>query len=177
MDGDGRAEIITRIQIDDDCYVAILDGMSGQIRHKTSWPNMVSDFSKSSTRIHLSVAYLDGQHPAVVTQTGLYENEVFAAYDGELNQLWQYDSFAETSGSGGHKIEVADVNGDGRQEVFNGTTCLNHDGTVRGLSTVSIPTSSRLPTFFPAATAWKCSTSSNHLCMRASIWSLPIPAK
>jgi rhamnogalacturonan endolyase len=26
---------------------------------------------------------------------------------------------------------VADVDGDGRQEVFDGTTCLNHDGTVR----------------------------------------------
>ena len=49
--------------------------------HKTKWPDMVSDFAKSSTRIHLSVAYLDGRHPAVVTQTGLYENEVFVAYD------------------------------------------------------------------------------------------------
>jgi hypothetical protein len=48
-----------------------------------------------------------------------------------LKKLWQFDSFAETNGSGGHKIEVADVDGDGKQEVFDGTTCLNHDGTMR----------------------------------------------
>jgi len=131
MDQDGKAEVVTRLQIGDEVYVAILDGMTGQVRHKTKWPDMVSDFAKSSTRIHMSVAYLDGKHPAVVTQTGLYENEVFVAYDAQLKELWRFNSFAETSGSGGHKIEVADVDGDGRQEVFNGTTCLNHDGTLR----------------------------------------------
>jgi outer membrane protein assembly factor BamB len=131
MDGDGKAEVITRLQIGDEVYVAILDGMTGQVKYKTKWPDMVSDFAKSSTRIHLSIAYLDGKHPAVVTQTGLYENEVLVAYDNQLKELWRFNSFAETSGSGGHKIEVADVDGDGCQEVFDGTTCLNHDGTVR----------------------------------------------
>jgi rhamnogalacturonan endolyase len=92
---------------------------------------MATDFTKSSTRIHLSIAYLDGKHPAVVTQTGLYENERIVAFDAKLNRLWEFTSFKETSGSGGHKIEVADVDGDGRQEVFDGTTCLNPDGTLR----------------------------------------------
>jgi len=131
MDGDGKAEVITRLQMGDSVYVAILNGMTGEVRYKAPWPEMVSDFYRSSTRIHMSVAYLDGKHPAVVTQTGLYENEVFVAFDHQLKQLWCFESFAETSGSGGHKIEVADVDGDGKQEVFNGTTCLNHDGTLR----------------------------------------------
>ncbi len=131
MDHDGKAEIITRMQIDDEVYVAILDGHSGELKYKAKWPEMVSDFSKSSTRIHLSIAYLDGENPAVITQTGLYENEVFVAFDAQLNELWRFESFAETNGSGGHKIEVADVNGDSKQEVFDGTTCLNHDGSLR----------------------------------------------
>jgi formylglycine-generating enzyme required for sulfatase activity len=131
MDQDGKAEIITRLQIGEDVFVAVLNGYTGELLHKTPWPDMVTDFSKSSTRIHLSVGYLDGEHPAVITQTGLYENEVFVAYDAQLNELWRFDSFAETNGSGGHKIEVVDVDGDGKQEVFNGTTCLNHDGTMR----------------------------------------------
>ena len=131
MDNDGKADVITRLQIGDDVFVAILDGMSGFVKYKTPWPAMATDFSKSSTRIHLSIASLDGKHPAVVTQTGLYENEIFTAYDAQLKPLWRYDSFAETSGSGGHKIEVADVNGDGKQEIFDGTTCLNADGTLR----------------------------------------------
>jgi len=131
MNGDGKAEVITRLQIGDSIFAAILDGISGRLQHKTPWPDMVTDFQKSSTRIHLSIAYLDGKTPAVITQTGLYENEVFVAYDNQLNQLWRFDSFYETTGSGGHKIEVADVNGDGRQEIFDGTTCLNADGTLR----------------------------------------------
>jgi len=131
MDDDGKADVITRIQLGDSVFVAILDGMTGAVKHKTPWPEMATDLQRSSTRIHLSVGYLDGIHPSVITQTGLYENEVFVAYDAKLKKLWEFDSFAETNGSGGHKIEVADVDNDGKQEVFDGTTCLNHDGTMR----------------------------------------------
>jgi len=131
MDGDGKSEIVTRLQIGDSIYVAVLNGMTGAVKHKAPWPDMVSDLWRSSTRIHMSVAYLDGKNPAVVTQTGLYENEVFTAFDSRLREMWQFESFAQTSGSGGHKIEVADVDEDGKQEIFNGTTCLNHDGTVQ----------------------------------------------
>lgn len=131
MDGDGKDEIITRLQLGDSVFVTILDGMTGDIKCKAPWPDMATDNRRSSTRIHLSVGYLDGVHPAVVTQTGLYENEIFVAFDSNLKKLWQFDSFAETNGSGGHKIEMADVDGDGKQEVFNGTTCLNNNGSIR----------------------------------------------
>ncbi|MCC6486704.1 MAG: SUMF1/EgtB/PvdO family nonheme iron enzyme [Candidatus Hydrogenedentes bacterium] len=131
LDQDGRDEVATRLQIGEEVFLAVLDGLSGEILVKTPWPPMVSDFERSSTRIHLSVAYLDGVHPALVAQTGLYENEVFTAYDANLNLLWTFESTAETTGSGSHRIEVADVNGDGKQEVLDGTTCLNADGTMR----------------------------------------------
>ena len=94
MDGDGKAEIITRLQIGDSVYVAILNGMTGEVRYKALWPKMVSDFYTSSTRIHMSIAYLDGERPAVVTTTGIYENEVFVAFDHQLKQLWCFESFA-----------------------------------------------------------------------------------
>lgn len=131
MDGDGKAEIVTLLQFGDDNYVAILDGMSGQVKYKTPWDKMATDVSRSSTRIQLSIAYLDGKTPSVVTQTGIYENEIISAFDSKLNRLWTYNSFMETSGSGGHKVEVADVDNDGRQEVIYGTTCLNPDGKLR----------------------------------------------
>jgi rhamnogalacturonan endolyase len=131
MDGDGRSEVICRLQDGDEVYLAILDGMTGDVRRKTPWAKMATDFSKSSTRIHLSIAYLNGKTPGVVTQTGLYENEIFDAYDSELKKLWTFESFAETNGSGSHHIDIADVDGDGRDEVFNGTTLLNPDGTLR----------------------------------------------
>ena len=131
LDGDGKAEVIARYQEGEEVFVAVLDGLTGRVLRKTRWPPMLTDFAKSSTRIHLAIAYLDGRNPAIVTQTGLYENEVFVAFDRDLKQLWEFRSLAETNGSGSHHIDVADVDADGRDEIFDGTTCLNPDGTVR----------------------------------------------
>ncbi|MBI4624150.1 MAG: SUMF1/EgtB/PvdO family nonheme iron enzyme [Verrucomicrobia bacterium] len=131
LDGDAKAEVVCRAQEGDLVYLAVLNGLTGETLRRTPWTPLVSDFSRSSTRIVLGIAYLDGKTPAIITQSGLYENEIFTAYDGNLKQLWQFKSFGETNGSGAHYIVNADVNGDGRDEVFDGTTCLNADGTVR----------------------------------------------
>jgi rhamnogalacturonan endolyase len=132
LDDDGKSEVVCRLQEGNETFLAVLNGLTGEVLRKTPWTPLVSDFSRSSTRIVLGIAYLDGKHPAIITQSGLYENEIFTAYDGrDLKQLWQFKSFGETNGSGGHYIEVADVDGDGRDEVFDGSTCLNSDGTVR----------------------------------------------
>ncbi len=131
LDGDGKAEVICRLQDGDQLYLAVLDGLSGRLLRRTPWTGMVSDFARSSTRVHMSIAFLDGRNPAIITQTGLYENEILDAFDTALNKLWSYQSFAETNGSGSHHIDIADVDGDGRDEVFNGTMLLNSDGTLR----------------------------------------------
>jgi rhamnogalacturonan endolyase len=131
LDGDGRSEVIVRLQDGDDVFVAVLDGMTGEVKRRTAWARMATDFSKSSTRIHMAIAFLNGRTPAIVTQTGLYENEIFEAFDPELKKLWRFESFGDTSGSGSHHIDIADVDGDGTDEVFDGTTVLNGDGTVR----------------------------------------------
>ncbi len=131
LDGDGRAEVICRLEEGGTVYVAVLNGMTGKVISKAPWTTQASDFAKSSTRVHMSIAYLDGKHPAIVTQTGLYENEILDAFDAKLNKLWQFKSFAETNGSGSHHIDIADVDDDGKDEVFDGTTLLNSNGTVR----------------------------------------------
>ncbi|MDZ7637129.1 MAG: hypothetical protein U5J83_02560, partial [Bryobacterales bacterium] len=95
------------------------------------WPEMATDTAGTSTRIHMAVANLDGGNLSFVTQTGLYENERFHAFDANLKLLWNFDSFGPTSGSGSHHIDIADVDGDGRDEIFDGTTVLNSDGSVR----------------------------------------------
>jgi len=131
LDGDAKSEIICRLEEDRTIHLAVLDGMTGAVVRKTRWTEMLTDHAGSSTRIHIGIAYLDGRHPAIVTQTGLYENEVFEAFDASLNKLWTFRSLAETNGSGSHHVDIADVDGDGKDEVFDGTTVLNSDGTLR----------------------------------------------
>lgn len=131
LDGDGKAEVVARMQMDGDVYLTVLNGINGTVLRKTPWPEMATDVAGTSTRIHMAVARLDGKNLSIVTQTGLYENERFHAFDKDLNLLWNFDSFGPTSGSGSHHVDIADVDGDGKDEVFDGTTVLNGDGTVR----------------------------------------------
>ena len=132
FDGDGKAEVAARMLVNGNIDLAILDGMTGKLLRRTPWPKMTTDHSGTSTRVHMSVAYLDGKRPSLITQTGLYENERFHAWDPKtLKQLWVFNSFGATNGSGSHHIDIADVDGDGKDEVFDGTTVLNPDGTMK----------------------------------------------
>lgn len=132
FDGDGKAEVAARMLVNGSVDLAILDGMTGKLLRRTAWPAMATDHSGTSTRVHMAVAYLDGKTPSLITQTGLYENERFHAWDpATLRQIWEFNSYGATSGSGSHHVDIADVDGDGRDEVFNGTTLLNPDGTIK----------------------------------------------
>lgn len=131
VDGDGRDEVACRYEENGEVFLAVLDGLTGDVRHKTSWPPLLTDFARSSSRVFLAVAYLDGKTPSLITQNGLYENEVITAYDPQLKKRWEYRSTGSTSGSGSHRIDVADVDGDGRDEIIIGSMCLNADGSLR----------------------------------------------
>ncbi len=82
------------------------------------------------------VAYLDGVRPSVVMCRGYYGRSVLAAWDwrcGELTSRWVFDS-AEPglelySGQGNHNLSVADVDGDGKDEIIYGAMCVDYDGT------------------------------------------------
>lgn len=128
LDGDGKSEVIARLQVGERLYIAVLDGGTGEVLRKTPWRESPGG---AKDRFHMSIAYLDGKNPAIVTQSGLYENEIIDAYDAALSHLWTFRSFGATSGSGSHYLAVADVDGDGRDEVFDGTTVLNPDGRMR----------------------------------------------
>jgi len=86
------------------------------------------------------VAYLDGVRPSVVMCRGVYGRIVMAAWDwrdGELTQRWVFDSgisrppFSDASpfsGMGGHSLSVADVDGDGRDEIVYHAMVVDDDG-------------------------------------------------
>lgn len=88
-------------------------------------------------------AYLDGQLPSVVMCRGVYGRSVLAAWDfrdGKLSSRWVFDTaapgigkdgkpHADYAGMGGHSVSVADVDGDGRDEIVYHAMVVDDDGS------------------------------------------------
>ncbi|SFX50312.1 rhamnogalacturonan lyase family protein [Cytophaga hutchinsonii] len=98
----------------------------------SSWGD---NYGNRVDRFIATVAYLDGQRPSMVFGRGYYTRLVRSAWDfrnGQLTQRWIFDSNASGNGSyagmGNHQMTVGDVDGDGRQEVCNGSSAVDNDG-------------------------------------------------
>lgn len=86
------------------------------------------------------IAYLDGKRPSLVMCRGVYGRIVIAAWDWRDRQLtrrWIFDSgisyppYADASpysGMGGHSLAVADVDGDGKDEIVYQAMVVDDDG-------------------------------------------------
>ena len=89
-------------------------------------------------RFLAGVAYLDGQRPSAVFSRGYYTRAVLAAWDwrdGQLTQRWVFDSAnendkagGEARGQGAHWFSVADVDGDGRDDIIYGAATIASNG-------------------------------------------------
>jgi hypothetical protein len=90
-------------------------------------------------RFLAGTAYLDGSRPSIVMARGYYTRSVISAWDfrgGQLTQRWTFDSAAQSNrsaweGKGNHQLSIADVDGDGRDEVIYGSMAIDDNG--RGL--------------------------------------------
>lgn len=89
-------------------------------------------------RFIAAIAYLDGERPSLIMGRGYYTRLVRAAWDwrnGQLTLRWVFDSndgvHSTYAGQGNHQMTVGDVDGDGKQEIINGSSVQNDNG--RGL--------------------------------------------
>ena len=89
-------------------------------------------------RFLAAVAYLDGRHASAVFCRGYYTRTVVAAFDWDghgLKTRWVFDTddeqWRQYAGQGNHNLRVADVDGDGCDEITYGSMAIDNDG--RGL--------------------------------------------
>lgn len=131
-------------------YLTVFNGRTGKAMATVDYVpqrgNMKSwgdGYANRSERYLAAVAYLDGVHPSVVMCRGYYGRTVLAAFDwngSELKNRWTFDSSTPGlegyGGQGNHNLRVADVDGDGRDEIIYGQMAVDHDG--KGLYTTGM---------------------------------------
>ncbi|MFO7177741.1 MAG: rhamnogalacturonan lyase [Pseudomonadota bacterium] len=158
LDGDGKAEVITKIGetpgndwngdgvtdyrsgsgartiLTGPEYFAVLDGTTGEILARADWiprgdPNSWGDdYGNRSERHLMTVAYVDGERPSVIILRGTYTKlfaEAWNYRDGTLSRVWQWN---RTGGGGFHNLRVGDIDGDGKDEIINGSMAIDDDG-------------------------------------------------
>ncbi|HSQ43173.1 MAG TPA: carbohydrate-binding protein [Fibrobacteraceae bacterium] len=85
-------------------------------------------------RFLATIAYLDGTKPSAVFQRGYYTRMAITAWDWDgsnLTQRWYYNaatSGKECYGQGNHNLAAGDVDGDGYDEMIEGSCAVDHDG-------------------------------------------------
>ncbi len=124
-------------------YLTVFSGLTGEALHTIPYNPPRGDmeawgdnYANRCDRFLAAIAYLDGKTPSVVMCRGYYTRSVLAAYqwDGkELKEQWVFDSDAPGceayAGQGNHNLRVADVDGDGCDEIIYGQMTIDHDGT------------------------------------------------
>ncbi|WP_199621256.1 rhamnogalacturonan lyase family protein [Paenibacillus alkalitolerans] len=128
-------------------YISVFDGETGEVIDTIDFAFPVEkvegdggiswgdNFYNRSDRFLSALAYLDGITPSAVYGRGYYARTTFAAYslvDGELQELWTFDTdeAGRGEGLGNHNLAVGDVDNDGFDEIIAGSLTLDHDGTI-----------------------------------------------
>jgi uncharacterized protein YjdB len=123
-------------------YLTVFDGLTGRAMSTVDYDpprgnvnNWGDNYGNRVDRFLAAVAYLDGERPSIVMARGYYTRSVLAAYnwrDGKLEKQWTFDSDNEGNssyaGQGNHNLSVADVDGDGKDEIIYGAATIDHDG-------------------------------------------------
>ncbi len=127
-------------------YYTLFDGATGAAldtvdyvpqRGEVSKKTWGDDYGNRVDRFWGSVAYVDGVHPCVITGRGYYTRMSATCYGVEnkkLVQKWAFDTGHNSSaagyGDGNHNSMPADVDGDGKQEIVTGSSCIDDNGKI-----------------------------------------------
>ncbi|MDE6291721.1 MAG: rhamnogalacturonan lyase, partial [Muribaculaceae bacterium] len=124
-------------------YLTVFNGKTGEAMSTIDYQPARGElkdwgdgYANRSERYLAAIAYLDGEHPSVVMCRGYYAKTVLAAYDWDGKDLklrWIFDSTVPGNeaygGQGNHNLRIADVDGDGCDEIIYGQMTIDNDGS------------------------------------------------
>ena len=157
LDGDGRAEVslrtapyaATREQaldggkgfvLEGPEYVTVYSGTTGKEVARADWiergrsEDWADHTGNRSSRHMLGVAYLDGNTPSLLVVRGTYglmKIDAWTLQNGALRKVWRWTNERQPfkyQGQGQHSIKVGDIDGEGRDEILNGSIAIDNDG-------------------------------------------------
>ena len=125
-------------------FITVFNGMTGAAMDTQPYIPQRGDpldwgdsYANRSDRLLAAVGYF-GNKPSAIFCRGYYTRSVLAAWDWDgkhLSNRWTFDTnqpeWASYAGQGNHNLRVADVDGDGMDEITYGSMAVDHDG--RGL--------------------------------------------
>jgi rhamnogalacturonan endolyase len=157
LDGDGKAEVCLRtapyaatreqaldggrgLVLQGPEYLSVYAGDTGKEIAKVDWiergqaEDWADHTGNRSSRHMLGVAYLDGKTPSVLVVRGTYglmKVDAWTLRGRALQKIWRWTNERQPfkyQGQGQHSIKVGDIDGDGFDEILNGSIAIDNDG-------------------------------------------------
>ncbi|GIE90816.1 rhamnogalacturonan lyase [Actinoplanes regularis] len=125
-------------------YLTVFNGQTGKAMATADYVvprGTVSSWGDSYgnrvDRFLAGTAYINGSYPSIIMARGYYTRSVVVAWDyrnGALTRKWTFDSNSSTNGSawtgqGNHQLSIADVDGDGKDEIMYGSMAVDDNGS------------------------------------------------
>lgn len=123
-------------------YLTVFSGLTGEalatvdyIPERGDLRSWGDDHGNRSERYLAGVGYFDGHKASAIFCRGYYTRTVIAAWDWDgkkLTNRWTFDTdnpkYNDYAGQGNHNLRVADVDGDGCDEITYGSMAVDHNG-------------------------------------------------
>jgi len=123
-------------------YLSVFEGATGRVLQTVDYiPSRGNirawgdDYGNRSDRFLAGIGYLDGIHPSAIFCRGYYTRTAISTWDWdghELKSRWTFDTnekrWKNYAGQGNHNLRMADVDGDGCDEITYGSMCVDNDG-------------------------------------------------
>ena len=131
-------------------FLSVIDGKTGRELARTDYiPRGTSQdwgdgYWKRGNSFRVGVGYFSGSYPSIFMGRGVYRRSVLEAWDyrdGQLSRRWHFDTSDESdshnrdgkpnsayAGQGNHSFNIADLDGDGCDDVMYGSMVVGSDG-------------------------------------------------